>query len=1207
MKLLILGTCVSRDALEYVSDDSIELLDYYARSSLASLNAVPFSDDIPRCVSDIPSSFGRRVVERDLTKRFFRDALVDETDIVLVDLIDERFDLWVDDPTGRCCTLSDEIVRAGFAQEYKRGRTVRSGGTEFWDRWCEGWTRFLSYASDKGLKRNIAINKVFWGERTRGGRQFNWGVAESNVLLGRMYDYIARDLAQTQFLEYSPELLVGDDNHRWGVSPFHYVPDLYRETIRLLHEFDRLTCVAAEQYERCAGDSIGHSTSSALIVTSDTASQEPVMVEAVGIEQDGSLVQARLRRSLLASGANVTLCRNGDIVDTKSGVEAGAIAFERAKRDGIYWLETGAGDGGPSAAGTFSVPVCRNLPRYEQEEWAASTNQPTAFEYVAGGRIFQVLFRPGEQRELLVLVCSEQTFGKMARIVGARGGIGDEPRLDSALLCILDSHRHIDQIQAPVLESLQWADDAALAELSSLVLDTAEQLTIDVSAICICGVESDGISALRLATRLDGAAGIATSVLPDLTNGLVNERLAASRGIGTEIDQVAIKPDPGPGFVEALSFVRESYNSRLFVFEDIRNRAAWEKYFKPVWTAVGGIYPDVEANSSLSDGQYLKAYRNSANVCSLDGEVLMKEMFRRLIGRDALYTIESLVLTSEIVWFDTGAKFTDIVIQASVGNYPAGKRGASLAVFEFDAEPATDALARAGIAKSDFGYYRYLDSSVHDDTLDFVVTLEGLDCRRFGLRAWSWSYPIFLNNLTSNHKPSTVHSIAQSYKVRSLESWRAGDDGLPLVHGNLLSICDACVADVNCANHNKRWHSNMADAHKSNRYYGVEDHLFDVDGRQLFARTYTGNPSFLAIPKSHADYLKFIGDSSRNMIRKAGRNGYEYKAANPDDYPDDILDIRTSTEVRQGKKIPEYFYRRPQSILLKHACPLHREIFFGAFFEGRIRAYITMFCFGEILQINHILGHRDHLSSGVMNLLMSEAVRVIIDTMPWVRGINYLYQGNVGAGLNVFKTGLGFRRSRVMVYDVGPDLDAKVKRVLDIPKSDDAAEVPPAHASERSRKVEGKRIKEVEIAWSVHAGVDDAFRVITEQVGDLAKIAATADSGIGPDDVQSGANGLVVECKDPAAVSRVLTKGLKELGTVLGAGSKVVFHIVADQPGDSGSRAADFLRRRSGEDALSAGAVRNIFKGSRFVPTLVVKYGEADDKWSSLIVVDKID
>ncbi|MET3818785.1 hypothetical protein ACVK00_003951 [Burkholderia sp. PvR073] len=1206
MKLLILGTCVSRDALEYVSDGSIELSDYYARSSLASLNAVPFSDDIPRSVADIPSSFGRRVVERDLTKRFFRDALVDKADIVLVDLIDERFDLWVDDPTGRCCTLSDEIVRAGFAQEYKRGRVVRSGGTEFWDRWCEGWTRFVSYASGMGLKRNIAINKVFWAERTVSGRQFSWGVAENNALLGRMYDYISRDLAQTQFLEYSPELLVGDDNHRWGVSPFHYVPALYRETIRLLHEFDRFTCVNAEQYERCTGDSIELSASSALVVASETSSREPAVFEAVEIEQDGSLLQARLRRSPLALGASVTLRRNGDIVDTKSSVEVEAIVFELAKRDGIYWLEAAAGEGGPNAAVTFSRPVCCNLPKYGKEERAASTNQPMAFEYVIGGRIFHVLFRQGEKRELLVLLCSAQTFCKVAPIVGTRDGIGDEPRLGSSLLCIVDSNRHIDQIQVSALERLQWADDTVFAELSSLVRDTAEKLTVDVPATYVCGIESDGISALRLAALLDGAAGIAVNVLSDLTNRLANERLAASRGIGTEKGQVVTNPDSGPRVVEVLSFVRKSYKSRFFVFEDIRNRAAWEKYFKPVWTAVGGIYPDVEASSPVSDGQYLKAYRNSANVCSLDGEVLMKEMFRRLIGRDSLYTIESLVLTSEIVWFDTGAKFADIVIQAHVGNYPTGKRGASLVVFEFDNEPDVVALDRAEITKSDFGYYRYLDSSIHNDTLDFFVDLDGLACRRFGLRTWSWAYPIFINNLTVNHKPSTVRSIAQAYRVRSLEAWRADDDGLPLVHGNLLSVCDSCVGDAGCANHNKRWHSNMAEANKANRYYGVEDHLFDVDGQQLFARTYTGNPSFLAIPKSHDDYLKFIGDSSRNMIRKAVRHGYEYKAANPDDYPDDILEIRTSTEIRQGKKIPEYFYRRPQSILLKHACPRHREIFFGVFFEGRIRAYITMFCYGEILQINHILGHRDHLSSGVMNLLMSEAVRVIIETMPWVRGINYLYQGNVGTGLNVFKSGLGFRRSRVMVYDVGPDLDAKVKQYLDIAEYDDAAEVLPAPAGEKNRRVEGRRIKEVEIAWSAHVDRDDALHAITEQLGDLARIAVSADGGIGPDDVPSGENGFVVECKDPAAISRVLTKGLKELGTMLDAGNKVIFHIPADQV-DSGGRIADFLQRRSGEDALSKGAVRNIFKGSRFVPTLVVKYGKADDKWSSLIVVDKID
>ncbi|KWE81342.1 DUF6270 domain-containing protein [Burkholderia territorii] len=1207
MKLLILGTCVSRDALEFVSDGSIELSDYYARSSLASLNAVPFSEDIPRCISDIPSSFGRRVVERDLTKRFFRDALVEKTDIVLVDLIDERFDLWVDDSTGRCCTLSDEIVRAGFAREYKRGRTVRSGGEEFWDRWCEGWARFLSYATKMGLRRNIAINKVFWGERTVAGRQFSWGVADNNMLLGRMYDYIARDLAQTQFLEYPPELLVGDDNHRWGVSPFHYVPELYRETIRLLHEFDRMVSVDAEQYDRCSVDATEPPTSSALVVTSQIASWQAAALDAVRIEQGNSRLRATLRHLLVPSRTSVALRRNGEIVDRKPSVEAGDITFEVTGRDGMYWLEVETDQAGAHAVAAWSAPVCLNLPRYRSEGSAAWMNRPAAFEYTPGEHIFRALFHPGETRELVVLVSSEQTFCNVAPIVGAQDGMRHEPRLNSALLCLVSPDQLIDAVPTRTPEIFQYHDDIAITELSTLIRDIAEKLTIDISAVCICGAGSDGITALRLAARLDGAAGVATNVLADLTNCLVNERLAAARGVGTEIAQVTVKPDSGAGFVDVLSFVRESYNSRFFVFEDIRHRAEWEKYFQPIWAAVGGVYPDVEVNSPLSDGQYLKAYRNSANVCSLGGEVLMKEMFRRLIGRDALYSIESLVLTSEIVWFDVGAKSTEIVIQGSVGNYPIGKRGASLAVFEFNSEPDEAALARAGIVKSDFGYYRYLDSSVRDDALEFILNLEGLACRRFGLRTWSWTYPIFINNLTVNHKPSAGHSIAPLHKAERLAEWRANDDGLPMVHGNLLSICDACIGDANCANHNKRWHSNMADAYKANRYYGVEDHLFDVDGQQLFAKTYVGRPSFLVIPKSHADYLKFVGDSSRNMIRKAVRHGYEYKAANPDDYPDDILEIRTSSEIRQGKKIPAYFYQRPQSILLKHACPRHREIFFAAFFEGKIRAYITMFCYGEILQINHILGHRDHLSSGVMNLLMSEAVRVIIETMPWVRGINYLYQGNAGTGLNIFKTGLGFRRSRVIVYDVGPDLDAKVKECLDVPERDDTVEAPVVRPSEKSRKVEGKRFKEVEIAWSTYEHIDEALRAINDQLGNLTTIVANADSGIGAEDVSSGGSGFVIECKEHGAILRVLTKGLKELGTVLGTDSRLVFNIVADQDGDSGSRTTDFLQHRSGSNALSREAVRNIFKGSRFVPTSVMKYGDAHDKWSSLIVVAKVD
>ncbi|WP_410594782.1 hypothetical protein, partial [Bacillus sp. SIMBA_074] len=61
----------------------------------------------------------------------------------------------------------------------------------------------------------------------------------------------------------------------------------------------------------------------------------------------------------------------------------------------------------------------------------------------------------------------------------------------------------------------------------------------------------------------------------------------------------------------------------------------------------------------------------------------------------------------------------------------------------------------------------------------------------------------------------------------------------------------------------------------------------------------------LGIPDSIDAYWSDIGDKSRNMVRKARRLGYQFRAIDPDEYGQDIYEIRTSDPMRQGRPIPD--------------------------------------------------------------------------------------------------------------------------------------------------------------------------------------------------------------------------------------------------------------------------------------------------------------
>ena len=166
-KLLIFGSCVSRDILNYPQAKAqFALVDYYARSSIASLGARPI--DMPSSVQGISSKFQKKMVERDINKDFLTDLARLQFDVLLIDLIDERFPLYVE-PDGRVCTMSIELSSCGFPGDFGSGSRVHSGSQEFWLLWEAGWLILVDKLRRLGGLDRLRVNQVFWASQTEGG------------------------------------------------------------------------------------------------------------------------------------------------------------------------------------------------------------------------------------------------------------------------------------------------------------------------------------------------------------------------------------------------------------------------------------------------------------------------------------------------------------------------------------------------------------------------------------------------------------------------------------------------------------------------------------------------------------------------------------------------------------------------------------------------------------------------------------------------------------------------------------------------------------------------------------------------------------------------------------------------------------------------------------------------------------------------------
>jgi len=143
---------------------------------------------------------------------------------------------------------------------------------------------------------------------------------------------------------------------------------------------------------------------------------------------------------------------------------------------------------------------------------------------------------------------------------------------------------------------------------------------------------------------------------------------------------------------------------------------------------------------------------------------------------------------------------------------------------------------------------------------------------------------------------------------------------------------------------------------------------------------------------------------ARRRVRRAKRLGYRVAAFDPNERRSELLAIHGSLPQRQGQPI-DAAYLDPAAV---YDTGPHME-YLGVFADEALVAYAHLRYAGEIVGMNRVMGHGDHLANGVMFLLMAGVVEHVKDARPDIRYVFYDMFFGAGEGLREFKTHLGFR------------------------------------------------------------------------------------------------------------------------------------------------------------------------------------------------------
>lgn len=238
MRLFIFGSCVSRDAFDFPGAD-VTLVNYVARTSLASQLSAPYV--LPDIVEKLPSKFQREMMMIDMGKTLFGILQQDIFDLLFLDFIDERFSIGLFD--GARLSLTQEFV-AGVAGNLIYSEWNRFSEEKF-SAWKRGFDELIDLISLKANAPLIVINKVYFAAKS--GEDFQSSVkcerfmdseiTRNNKFLNRMYNYVESNYKNIQFITYDDRFLVAKPSHKWGLAPFHYIDDLYFETLRQIMLF----------------------------------------------------------------------------------------------------------------------------------------------------------------------------------------------------------------------------------------------------------------------------------------------------------------------------------------------------------------------------------------------------------------------------------------------------------------------------------------------------------------------------------------------------------------------------------------------------------------------------------------------------------------------------------------------------------------------------------------------------------------------------------------------------------------------------------------------------------------------------------------------------------------------------------------------------------------------------------------------------------
>ena len=243
VRIAIIGSCVTRDALN-LPDHGFTSVDYFARTSWTSQVTQPWPE--PYDVgAEMAGKFGGRAVLDDLGKRVLDGLVAARPDVLVIDLIDERFPVITVDQTK--ITVSNYFrATPGAADLVARAASRDTLGSRARYRAFDDAARsWAPQIADALPDVPIALHPAWYtpiSEDPAEPVQTEWAArVERGNLAGAAYAGMVLDAFESiagrsiSIVAPAASSVRFSHKHRWGTSPFHYAQFYYQELLEQIH------------------------------------------------------------------------------------------------------------------------------------------------------------------------------------------------------------------------------------------------------------------------------------------------------------------------------------------------------------------------------------------------------------------------------------------------------------------------------------------------------------------------------------------------------------------------------------------------------------------------------------------------------------------------------------------------------------------------------------------------------------------------------------------------------------------------------------------------------------------------------------------------------------------------------------------------------------------------------------------------------------